>query len=125
MDSIVKYLQDEEYTIRKEVMEVYSWNFDKATIMSQTKKAIMDELVWLLEPERVREDTANYWLDNAHNVFAYVEIDGRESWIEIRLELYDSDEDWIGDLYCYNTLDLSIESLEEVVEEVVQDYYGE
>lgn len=101
-----------------------NWNFDKDVIMRQTENAIIGELACLLGNTRPTA-SANYWLDNRHNVFATIAEDGDDKWLDIRLEMYDVNDDWIGDLYMYDTTDMSVESLERTVTEIVKDYYGE
>lgn len=101
-----------------------NWVLDKDVIMKQTENAIMDEFEHLLDNTRSTE-SAGYWLDNKHNVFATISEDCGEKWIDIRMELYDIDGDWVGDLYIYDTTDLSREALERTVEQIVKDYYGE
>ena len=101
-----------------------NWVLDKQVVMQQTENAIIGELECLLD-DTSPTASANYWLDNKHNVFATISEDCGEKWLDIRLELYDVDEDWVGDLYMYDTTDMSRESLERTVEQIVKDYYGE
>lgn len=82
--------------------------------------AIMGELDCLVGQTT---GTANYWLDSAHNVFADTVTDGRETWFEVKLELYDPiTEDWIGDLTIFATEDTSEQELRHAVEYIVDKY---
>lgn len=101
-----------------------NWIMDKKTVMEKMENAIIGELETLLMEEN-KTMSANYWIDNCHNVFATIAEVGNESWLDIRLELYDCTEEWIGDLYIYDTNDRSKESLKRTVIEIVKDYYGE
>lgn len=101
-----------------------NWNFDRELYLQQTKQAILEELECLLEKTEA-PNCANYWLDSAHNIFAETEEDGKEKWICVHLELYDSEREWVGDLQIYDTRDLNKESLEETIEAIVKDYYAE
>ena len=75
-----------------------NWFMDRNEIKRKTINAIMDELEYLLG-ELTEGDSANYWLDNTHNVFAFINDNGNgDRWIEIHYELYDCNEDIIGDL---------------------------
>ena len=101
-----------------------NWVLDEEVIMQQTENAIMRELECLLDDTRPTE-SANYWLDNRHNVFATISEDCGEKYLDIRLELYDIDEDWVGDLYIYDTIDISREALTKTITQIVKDYSGE
>jgi hypothetical protein len=96
---------------------------DKADVMRKMENAILGELETLLTDKGVM--SANYWIDNTHNVFATIAESSTDKWLDIRLELYDCTEEWVGDLYIYDTDDMSIPSLERTVEAIVKDYYGE
>lgn len=41
------------------------------------------------------------------------------------MEIYDEDGKWVGDLFAYDTKDMSREALEQAVREIVKDYYME
>lgn len=83
--------------------------------------AIMGELDCLAGQTTL--DSANYWLDSAHNVFADIVTDGRKTWFEVKLELYDPiTEDWIGDLTIFATEDTSYQDLWSAVEYIVDKY---
>lgn len=101
-----------------------NWVWEKQMVMEQTENAILGELEYLLGETRPTA-SANYWLDNRHNVFATIAEDGSEKYLDIRMEIYDADEDWVGDLYTYETKDMSLAELKKTVTEIVKDYYGE
>lgn len=102
-----------------------NWFVDKNEIKSKTINAIMGELEYLLG-ELTEGDSANYWLDSTHNVFAFVNDNGGgDRWIEIHYELYDCNEDIIGDLYVWHTEDIDRDELLMFVKIIVNDYYGE
>lgn len=83
--------------------------------------AIMGELDCLVGQTTL--DSANYWLDSAHNVFAGIITDGRETWFEVKLELYiPTTEDWIDDLAVFATEDTSRQDLWGAVEYIVDKY---
>lgn len=101
-----------------------NWMMDEATIMKHTENAIIGELKTLLQDNN-NVMTANYWIDNTHNVFAMItEGSDNEKGLDIRVELYDSREEQIGDLYIYGT-DMCKKSLEAVVKDIVKKYYAE
>lgn len=102
-----------------------NWFVDKNEIKSKTINAIMGELEYLLG-ELTEGDSANYWIDNTHNVFAFVNDNGSgDRWIEIHYELYDCNEELIGDLLTIGTDDVNREELLEEVKGIVDVYYGE
>lgn len=83
--------------------------------------AIMGELDCLVGQTTL--DSANYWLDSAHNVFAGIVTDGREIWFEVKLGLYNPiTEDWIDDLAIFATEDTSEQELRHAVEYIVDKY---
>jgi hypothetical protein len=98
------------------------WFEDKKT-MQRTFNGIMGELELLLD-ELDTNYTANYWIDNTHNVFADIYKDGI-SYITIQLEMYDFKEELIGILYLTETEDMSRKELEKAVREIVEVYYRE
>lgn len=65
--------------------------------------------------------SANYWMDNAHNIFALLDNDEK---IEVRYELYDCNEDIVCDLMVLETENATKDGLLEKVIEVVNSYYG-
>ena len=102
-----------------------NWFVDRNKIKRETINAIMGELEYLLG-ELTEGDSANYWLDNTHNVFAFVNDNGGgDRWIEIHYELYDCNEDIIGDLLVIDTDDVDREELLEEVKGIVDTYYGD
>ena len=102
-----------------------NWFMDRNEIKRKTINAIMDELEYLLG-ELTEGDSANYWLDNTHNVFAFINDNGNgDRWIEIHYELYDCNEDIIGDLLVIGTDDVDREELLGEVCSIVDTYYGD
>lgn len=111
---------------------MYSWHTDKNEIKTKTVNAIMGELEYLLEPPNdtvhywLRDMVANYWIDDRHNVFAFINDNGDDDrWIEIHYELHDCNEDMIGDLLAVDTDDVDREELLKAVKEIVDAYYGD
>ena len=104
---------------------MYNWFVDKDEVKSKTINAIMGELESLTnEAESIT--TANYWIDSMHNVYAFINDNGNDDrWIEIHYELYDFNEDIIGDLLVSNTDDVTREDLLKEVKSIVDDYYGD
>lgn len=99
-----------------------NWFVDKSKIKSKTINAIMEEFDSLANGNDM---TANYWIDSTHNVFAFVNDNGSDDrWIEIHYELYDSDEEIIGDLFVLDTEDVDREELLKEIIVIVDDYYG-
>lgn len=104
---------------------MYNWFADRNKIKSKTINAIMDELEFITN-ETTEYKTANYWIDNTHNVFAFVNDNGNDDrWIEIHYELYDCNEEIIGDLFVLNTDDVDREELLREVIVIVDAYYGD
>ena len=102
-----------------------NWFVDKNEIKRKTTNAIMGELEYLLG-ELTEGDSANYWIDRTHNVFAFVNDNGDDDkWIEIHYELYDCDEEIIGDLSVWNTNDMDRDEVLMFVRMIVDDYYND
>ena len=102
-----------------------NWFVDKNKTKRETTNAIISELEYLLV-DITEDKSANYWIDNVHNVFAFVNDNGGgDRWIEIHYELYDCNEDIIGDLLVLNTEDVTMEDLLKEVKVIVNTYYGD
>lgn len=102
-----------------------NWFVNKNEIKDKTENAIMIELESLVD-DMAEDKTANYWLDNAHNVFAFINDNGNgDRWIEIHYELYDCNEEIIGDLLVLNTDDVNKRELLEQIKVIVNTYYRE
>ena len=100
-----------------------NWFVDKNKIKEQTENAIMIELESLVD-DITEDNTANYWLDNTHNVFAFINDNGNnDRWIEIHYEMYDYNEEIIGDLLVLSTDDVNKRELLEEVRVIVKTYY--
>lgn len=103
-----------------------NWFADRDKIKRETARAIMNEFEYLLKDEADEDRTANYWIDNTHNVFAFINDNGGgDRWIQIHYELYDCNEDIIGDLLVLGTEDVDREELLAKVKEIVDIYYGD
>ena len=101
-----------------------NWHTYKQEIIKNTVNAIYGELEFIIDAKH--PTTANYWIDNRHNVFAELCNDNNgNSWISIYYELYDVNEDMIGDIDVMDTEDISPESLKECIIAIVNEYYGE
>ena len=97
-----------------------NWFTNKQELMQKTSNAVYDELENLLNGD----ESANHWIDSTHNVFAIVNDNGDDDrWIEIHLELYDANEDIIGDILVLDTEDVSENELRKAVEDVVKEYF--
>ena len=102
---------------------MYNWFVNKNEIKSKTINAIMEEFDSLINGN---DKTANYWIDNTHNIFVFIDDNGDDDkWIEIHYELYDCNEDLIGDLFVLNTDDVDREELLREVSVIVNTYYGD
>lgn len=103
---------------------MYNWFVNKEEIKNKTINAIMGELECLLD-EPTEDKTANYWIDNTHNVFAFINDNGGDDkWFEIHYELYDCNEELIGDLFVMNTDYVDRDCLLQEVVAIVDAYYG-
>ena len=104
---------------------MYNWFIDKNEIKNKTINAIMGELESLVK-ETTEVETANFWIDAMHNVFAFINDNGDDDrWIEIHYELYDFYGEIIGDLLVLNTEDITMEDLLSEVKAIVDAYYGD
>ena len=71
--------------------------------------------------QKIKYQLVNYWLDNAHNVFATKDNNGRSEWIEIHFELYQAEEH-IGDILVVDTEEVSQSALIKAAKEIVDKY---
>lgn len=102
-----------------------NWFVDKNEIKDQMENAIMIELESLID-DMTENKSANYWIDNTHNVFAFINDNGDDDrWIEIHYELYDCNEEIIGDLLVLSTEDVNKRELLEQVRVIVNTYCGD
>lgn len=104
---------------------MYNWFVNQREIKSKMINAIMGELESLTnEAENIT--TANYWIDGTHNVFAFINDNGDgDRWIEIHYELYDCNEELIGDLSVGGTDEVDKYELLEEVKAIVNLYCGD
>lgn len=101
-----------------------NWFVNKNEIKNKLENSIMGELESLIDDE-TENKTANYWLDQTHNVFAFINDNGNDDrWIEIHYELHDY-EDIIGDLLVLSTDDVDKRELLEQVKVIVDTYCGD
>lgn len=102
-----------------------NWFVNKDETILKTVGSAMGELESIVEDE----ETVNYWIDDTHNIFAFVNNNGDaeddDRWIEIHFELYDKNADIIGDLMVINTESVTHKELYDEVLEIVKSYYGE
>lgn len=99
-----------------------NWFVNKNEMISKTVNAAIAELESIVKDEK----TANYWIDSTHNIFAFVNDNGNDDkWIEIHFELYDKNEDIIGDLIVSNTESVTYDDLHNEVISIVKSYYRE
>ena len=104
---------------------MFNWFMDKTEIINKTVNAVMGELECLID-HPTDSVTANYWIDSTHNVFAFINDNGDDDkWIEIHYELYDCNEDMIGDLLVVETDYTDREELLNAVKKIVNVYYGD
>ena len=70
----------------KEVDFMNNWFVNKDETILKTVGSAMAELESIVEDER----TTNYWIDNTHNIFAFVNNNGDteddDKWIEIHFD---------------------------------------
>lgn len=100
---------------------MYNWFVDKDEVKSKTINAIMEEFDSLVNEN---DEVANYWIDQTHNVHAFINDNGNgDRWIEIHYELHDY-EDIIGDLFVLDTDNVDRDELLKEVEVIVDSYYG-
>ena len=99
-----------------------NWFVKKEDTVLRTVSSAMAELESIVEDKK----TANYWIDDTHNISVFVNDNGGgDSWFEIHYELYDKNEEIIGDLFVLETEDITHKELYDEVLEVVKKYYGE
>lgn len=103
-----------------------NWIGTSADIIDITVNKVMDEFENLIDIEDCDViDSANYWLDERHNIFGAVCSAFGEIWIEIHYELCDDDGEMIGDLIVIDTRDTSRSAIEETINAIVRMYFGE
>lgn len=99
-----------------------NWFVNKEEVKHKMINAIMGELECWLNDDDVQ--TANYWIDDVHNVFAFVNDNGdNDRWIEIHFELHDYSGDIVGDLLVLNTQDVNKDDLLKEIKTIVDMYY--
>ena len=101
-----------------------NWFVNKNEYKEKLENSIMGELEFLID--KIDNKTANYWLDSAHNIFAFVNDNGDgDRWIEIHYELYDRNEEIVGDLLVVSTDEISKKELFEEVKTIINMYVGD
>ncbi len=102
-----------------------NWFVNKDDIILKTVNSAMAELEGILEYEK----TANYWIDDTHNIYAFINNNGdtedNDKWIEIHFQLYDNNEDIIGNFFVAETGYVNRKELYNEVLAIVKSYYGE
>ena len=99
-----------------------NWFINKNEIKEKMENAIMIELESLID-DVTENKTANCWIDNTHNVFAFINDNGDDDrWIEIHYELYDCNEEIIGDLLVLSTDEVNKRELLEQVRVIINTY---
>lgn len=101
-----------------------NWYVDKQKIINKTINAVYDELEIIVNVNY--PITANYWIDDRHNVLAVTrrDNDGNDG-ISFYYELSDINGDIIADIHVMDTEDRRPESLKKGVIKIVNEYYGE
>lgn len=101
-----------------------NWFVDKSEVKEKLENMVLDSLVILIDNKQ--NITANYWIDNTHNVFAFINDNGNgDRWIEIHYELYDYNTEIIGDLTVLNTDDVTKQELLNEIRTIVNLYFGD
>ena len=101
-----------------------NWYVDKQKVINKTINAVYDELEILIDVNY--PISANYWIDDRHNVFAETRRDNDgNNWISFYYELSDINGDIIADIHVMDTEDRSPESLKKGIIKIVNEYYGE
>ena len=105
---------------------MYNCFADRNVIKNEVIDAIMSKFECLLDG-LTEDNSANYWIDNRHNVYAFINDNGSgDRWIEIHYELCNCNEDIIGDdLFVLCTDDVTREDLLKEVRVIVDTYYGD
>ena len=107
-----------------EELKMMNWHIDKQEIVQKTVNAVYDELEILVDVNY--PISANYWIDDRHNVFAETRRDNDgNNWISFYYELSDINGDIIADIHIMDTEDRSPESLKKGIIKIVNGYYGE
>ena len=101
-----------------------NWFVNKNEYKEKLENSIMGEFEFLID--ETDNKTANYWLDSVHNIFAFINDNGDgDKWIEIHYELYDRNEEIIGDLLVLSTDEINKRQLLEEVKAIVNMYVGD
>lgn len=101
-----------------------NWFVDKKEEKRKLIFEIMEELDCIVD-EAKQDISANHWIDDRHNVFAWIVGNRKDGYIEIHYELYDCNEDIIGDLLVLSTESVNREELLEEITTIVNAYYGD
>ena len=101
-----------------------NWFMNKNEYKEKLENSIMGELEFLID--ETDNKTANFWLDDTHNIFAFINDNGDgDQWIEIHYELYDCNNEIVGDLNVLSTDEISKRELLEEVKTIVNMYVGD
>ena len=97
---------------------------NKNEYKEKLENSFMGELEFLID--ETDNKTANFWLDDTHNIFAFINDNGDgDKWIEIHYELYDCNNEIVGDLTVLSTDEISKKELFEEVKAIVNMYVGD
>ena len=101
-----------------------NWFMNKNEYKEKLENSIMGELEFLID--ETDNKTANYWLDDTHNIFAFINDNGDgDRWIEIHYELYNCNNEIVGDLTALSTDEISKKELFEEIKTIVNMYVGD
>ena len=101
-----------------------NWFVNKNEYKEKLENSIMGELEFLIE--ETDNKTANFWIDDTHNIFAFINDNGDgDKWIEIHYELYNCNNEIVGDLTVLSTDEISKKELFEEVQSIVNMYCGD
>ena len=101
-----------------------NWFVNKNEYKEELENSIMGELEFLID--ETDNKTANFWIDDTHNIFAFINDNGDgDKWIEIHYELYDCNNEIVGDLTVLSTDEISKKELFAEVQSIVNMYCGD
>lgn len=111
---------------------MYNWFIEnKKDYITKLNNEVYEELSYLLPNVGENETTANHWLDERHNVFAYIENNSEDEetgcedkWIVVAMELYDVDDNCVGEIVHYETEECNEDELRKVIYLIINQYLG-
>lgn len=88
-----------------------------------TKKGFIAGVIDVANKYDSQNRTANFWIDDTHNIFAFINDNGKDDiWIEIHYELY-FNEEIVGDIVVLSTDGLNNNELTSAIKEIVDMYF--